>query len=91
MKLWKDIDVFCINQVLMMLQTITMNVAHRALQKNWIYLIFFSVVTIKSYIVSDAVYELFCLVIYFLIVTVGLVPRSPISLTLQSVATGSKP
>lgn len=41
--------------------TVTMNVAHRALQNNWIYLIFFSVVSQLKVIANGGVYESFCI------------------------------
>ena len=42
-----------------------MNVAHRALQNNWIYLIFFNVVSQLKVIANIVVYESFC-VNYFI-------------------------
>lgn len=45
-------------------RTITMNVAHKALQNNWIYLIFFSVVSQLKVIVDGVVHEWFSISYY---------------------------
>lgn len=54
-------------------RTITMNVAHRALQNNWIYLIFFNVVSQLKVIANIVVYESFCANYSFFLMSVVIV------------------
>lgn len=50
-----------------------MNVAHRALQNNWIYLIFFNVVSQLKVIANIVVYESFCANYSFFLMSVVIV------------------